>query len=184
MRTLLIGTLVAVMFLASGCETTSPFIKVDPAEAAPVIEGGASLTTTIGLKALSQTPEAWEKTKKATKPVVEVIDTTVIPFIQGQDLSKITKETADKILEMLNDKIPVEVRGVVQMAINAGMAFLKMPSNPSTKLEPGQAEMILALMRGISKGAKAFLAWPGPGQRDGEIIPVIKEINWSGGTAP
>jgi len=184
MRTLLALAMVAVMFMASGCETTSPFIKVDPAEAAPVIESGAALTTTIGLKALSSTPESWEKTKKAAKPIVEVIETTVIPFIQGQDLSKITKETADKILGMLNDKIPLEVRGVVQVAINAGMAFLKMPANPSQKLEPGQAEMILALMRGINAGTQAFLTWPGPGQRDGEIIPIIKEITWSGGTGP
>lgn len=183
MRSLLVA-LVAIAFLMTGCESTSQYIRVDPAEAAPVIESGASLMTAIGLKALSQTPESWEKTKKAAQPIVEVIDVTVIPFIEGQDLSKITKETADKILEMLNGKIPLEVRGVVQVAINAAMALLKMPANPSQKLEPGQAEMILALMRGISAGTKAFLAWPGPGERGPGDIPVIKEINWKGGLAP
>lgn len=183
MRSLLVA-LVAIVFLTTGCESTSQYIKVDPAEAAPVIESGASLTTALGLKALSRTEEGWEKTKKAAQPIVDVIDTTVIPFIEGQDLSKITKETADKILEMLNGKIPLEVRGVVQVAINAAMAFLKMPANPSQKLEPGQAEMILALMRGISAGTKAFLAWPGPGERGPGDVPVIKEISWAGGTTP
>jgi len=184
MRSLLLVALLGLVFLAPGCESTSQYIKVDPAEAAPVIESGASLTTALGLKALSKTDESWDKTKKAAQPVVDVIDTTVIPFIEGQDLSKITKETADKILEMLNDKIPMEVKGVVQVAINAAMAFLKMPANPADKLEPGQAEMILALMRGISAGAKAFLAWPGPGEKGPGDLPVIKDINWSGGTRP
>lgn len=170
------------LMLTVGCN--GDFLKIDPAFAAPLVEKGAAITTTMGLKALVSDAEGFEKVKAVVKPVQEIIDTTVIPIIKGVDLADVTRATADKALALLNEKIPQEIKGVIQLAVNGAMTLLKMPDNPATKLEPGQVEIILALFRGIGTGASAFIAWGGPGAKALGDIPVVLEITWAGGRCP
>lgn len=170
------------LMMSVGCN--GDFLKIDSAFAAPLVEKGAAITTTLGLKALVSDAEGFEKVKAVVKPVQEIIETSVIPIIKGGDLADVTRATADKALALLNEKIPPEIKGVIQLAVNGALALLKMPDNPATKLEPGQAEIILALFRGIGTGASAFIVWGGPGAKGLGDIPVVLEITWAGGKGP
>jgi len=164
-----------------GCNGS--FLKIDPGFAAPLVEQGAAMTTTLGLKALVKDVEALPAMKETVKVVNEALTTTVIPFVDGADIKNVTKATVDKALALLSEKISIEYRGVIQLAVNGALALLKLPDNPMTKLEPGQVEIILALFNGIKKGIDAFLAWF-PGAKALGEIPVITKLTWTGGETP
>ncbi len=164
-----------------GCN--SDFLKIDPGFAAPLVEQGAAMTTTLGLKALVKNVEALPAMKETVKTVSEALTTSVIPLVGGADLNTITKATADKALALLSEKIPIEYRGVIQMAVNGALTLLKLPDNPMAKLEKGQVDVILAVFNGIKRGFDNFLAWF-PGNKAMEDIPVIMELTWTGGKGP
>lgn len=164
-----------------GCN--SDLLKINPGFAAPLVEQGAAMTTSMGLKALVKNTESLPAMKEVVKTIDEALTTTVIPLVGGADLNTVTKATADKALALLSEKIPIEYRGVIQLAINGGLALLKLPDNPMAKLEPGQIAIISALFNGIKQGIDTFLAWF-PGEKAMEDIPVIMELSWTGGKSP
>lgn len=163
------------------CGCNGEFLQIDPSLAAPLVEKAASTTTFLGLKTLASDAETFAKMKDPVKVVHATIDGAVIPLLQKVPLEDLTRSAVDRALALLDEKVPVEIKGAIQLAVNGALALLKMPENPVEKLEPGQAAIVLALFRGILIGAESFIAWGGPGTKD---IATILEITWTGGRAP
>lgn len=163
------------------CGCNGEFLKIDPALAAPLVEKAAAITTALGLKALASDAETHTKMKEPVRAVRDVIEGAVIPLLRKTPLDEMTRAAADKALALLNEKVPVEIKAAIQIAVNGALSLVEMPENPAERLEPGQAAIILALFGGIRIGADTFLAWGGPGTKD---LDAILEITWSGGRGP
>ena len=166
------------------CGCNGELLKIDPFLAAPLVEQGASVTTSLALKALVSDAESFDKAKATAQVVREVMENSIVPLIAGVPLSEVTRATVDAALKQFGEKIPVEYRGVIQLAINGALAVLKLPDNPAAKLDKGYVHVILALFRGIGTGIAAFQNWVGPGARAMGDIPPILELNWAGGKIP
>lgn len=181
-RRLLLVTLAAAL---SGCVRGSGNVTITTPEANSSIQQSAHGVTLLALKALSKDEEALKSIKAKSALAQQVIDAAVVPLFKGQDLSTITASTATQALSLLDGKIDPTLKGVIQLAINGALVFVKLPANPTDKLSDDQRLMILGLFQGVSQGIAEFQSWDGPGSRDAAVIPPVRGLSWEyGGDRP
>jgi hypothetical protein len=170
-----------VAIVLPGCRTSGQIIVNTP-DATYSIQQSAASVTTLALKALSKDDASFQSVKVKSQIAQQAIETVVLPLFKGQDLNSITAATAAQALSLLDGKIDPTLKGVIQLAVNAALVFLKLPDNPTTKLTDEQRAMIVALFQGIDQGITSFLLWTGPGSRDISMtVPLVRSLAWKQG---
>lgn len=165
-------TAVVALSLLTGCFS----FNLNTEEAISDIQQAASSSINVGLSAAVPADKV-AATKQKVATVVEFMDATVIPFFENKPLKSITRNTANEVLALLDDKLSPALRAGVQLALNAGLALINLPDNPAAKLNQNQRDLILGVLNGIRNGLHRYLTSPRavPGE---EPPPAVKKITW------
>lgn len=155
-RCLGVLAVLCLAFSAIGCATIA---GADPALVEATIQSVSETTVGLGLQSLAKDQATSDRIKADVAIVKKVIDTSILPLFTGQDLNKITLDTANQAIAMLDGKLSPQISGIIQTAIDGALLILKLPDNPTTAgLTDSQRNLIVALFKGINAGISDFTA--------------------------
>jgi len=156
-----------LIVMLSGCETAPPAEGQLDAQI-------ASIQSTVGIGLSVVLNKAGPDRAREIKSYMEDI---VIPVLEDEDLTTITRATTDKALELLSDKLNAQEKAMVQEGVNLVLAFVHLPDNPIDKVAEHDRLRILALFQGVVRGCNIYLAGQ-PAPTDGLGVSFHAPLTW------
>lgn len=165
----LVALLIPLAAVLSSCTTVS---KLSDEDLASYVQLGAEQAAKYGLKlALDKNPADAAKITADVGIAVDAIDKVVLPAFQGAGTGDVLRSAVDQALEKLDAKLSPMVKIAIQGAVDIASVSVKLPDNPTDKLDARTKKALVALFQGLEAGMKAAtatrevgppakLAWP------------------------
>lgn len=138
-----------------GCKT---FAGMSDEELASTIYRDSKLAARAGLKiALEKAPASDADIRTNAKLAIKLVRENVVPLFSSPT-EDVLRSTVDTVLENVAGQVSPALVDVIQLAINAALDKIDMPTNPATKLNPRTKGALLALFNGLADGAEEAMA--------------------------
>lgn len=154
MKGLCVVLAVALASAVGGCGTTI-VSQLSDDDLAKYVELGAEKAAKYGLKAALEKNPADAAAIAANVGIgVDTINQVVLPLFQGSGTGEVLRSGVDLALQKLDEKVSPTVKLAIQLALNVVAGQVKLPANPTDKLDDRTKKALTALFRGLATGLK------------------------------
>jgi len=120
---------------------------------------GAMRVVSFGLKtAFKKFPAEAQKIAADGKIALDILEQNLIPAFDGASTKEVARSVLDTAFALLKSKVKDErVIEVADVAVDLILANVKLPKNPTDKLDERTRKILLGIFTGMAEGARAAL---------------------------